>query len=92
MLLENTRFDAGDTSNSDEFGQALARFGDIFVNDAFGTCHRDQGSITAVTKFVSRSYPGLLVRQEVQYLRQHLSDPVRYVTEILALTVRTDNA
>ena len=46
LLLENTRFHAGDTSNSPDFSKALARLCDVFVNDAFGVSHRDQGSVT----------------------------------------------
>ena len=45
-LLENTRFHAGDTSNDDGFAQQLAALCDIFVDDAFGVVHRDQGSVT----------------------------------------------
>jgi hypothetical protein len=46
LLLENTRFHAGDTSNSPEFSKALAKLCDVFVMDAFGVSHRDQGSVT----------------------------------------------
>ncbi|KAG1654833.1 hypothetical protein FOA52_006719 [Chlamydomonas sp. UWO 241] len=42
LLLENTRFHAGDTANDDVFARALASLADVYVNDAFGVCHRDQ--------------------------------------------------
>ncbi len=46
ILLENTRFHLGDTANSAEFAKSLAALCDVFVNDAFGVVHRDQGSVT----------------------------------------------
>lgn len=46
LLLENTRFHKGDVKNDVEFARQLARLADIFVNDAFGVCHRAQASVT----------------------------------------------
>lgn len=77
LLLENTRFHAGDTSNSPEFSKALAQLCDVFVNDAFGVSHRDQGSVTGVVPYVAEAYPGPLIRKELQNLGQHLYSPKR---------------
>jgi phosphoglycerate kinase len=68
LLLENTRFHAEETSNGASFAAALARLADVFVNDAFGVCHRDQASVTAVAEHVACSLPGPLVRHELRYL------------------------
>jgi phosphoglycerate kinase len=68
LLLENTRFHAEETSNDAAFAAALARLADVFVNDAFGVCHRDQASVAAVAQHVACSLPGPLVRHELRYL------------------------
>ena len=60
LLLENLRFDAGETSNSEEFAKELSQFGEIYLNDAFGACHRKHASIYAITKFYTKetlTYP-----------------------------------
>jgi len=49
----------------------------VFVNDAFGVCHRDQGSVTGVAATVPRAFPGLLVRDELRYLFATLDQPQR---------------
>ena len=78
LLLENTRFHAGDVANSDNFAAALGGLATAFVNDAFGVSHRDQGSVTGVARFVKESYPGFLVRDEVEHLLGCLDQPRRY--------------
>lgn len=67
-LLENTRFHAAETSNDDTFAAELGKLADVFVNDAFGVCHRDQASVTAITRHVPASCPGPLVRHELKFL------------------------
>eukprot|EP00798_Chlamydomonas_sp_ICE-L_P007412 gene7412-541_t len=76
-LLENTRFHAGDTGNDEEFSKQLALLCDVFVQDAFGVVHRDQGSVTGVVNHVTECYPGPLVRNELFYLTKHLNEPKR---------------
>jgi len=77
LLLENTRFHAGDTDNDDAFAGQLAELADVFVNDAFGVVHRAQASVTGVALKVPQRCPGLLVRKEVAALGRHLSEPAR---------------
>ncbi|KXZ56079.1 hypothetical protein GPECTOR_2g961 [Gonium pectorale] len=77
VLLENTRFHAGDAANSADMAAALAALCDVFVNDAFGVVHRDQASVTGVTAFVRECYPGPLVRRELEQLGGRLYEPVR---------------
>ncbi|GIL86451.1 hypothetical protein Vretifemale_14758 [Volvox reticuliferus] len=77
LLLENTRFHEGDVASSPDFARDLAALCDVFVNDAFGVVHRDQGSVTGITSFVPSCYPGPLIRQELTELADRLYDPIR---------------
>ena len=67
MLLENLRFHAEEEGGDTSFAQSLARLGDIFVNDAFGTCHRSHASITGVTRYLP-AVSGLLLEKEINAL------------------------
>lgn len=64
-LLENLRFDPGETANDPEFARRLAAFGDLFVQDAFGTCHRAHASTVGVTEHLDPCVVGLLVEREL---------------------------
>lgn len=77
LLLENTRFHAGDEGNDDDFAKALAHGADAFVNDAFGVCHRNQGSVTGVCSHVPKSYMGLLIKAELESMVAALDNPKR---------------
>ncbi|GLC44909.1 hypothetical protein PLESTB_001688000 [Pleodorina starrii] len=83
LLLENTRFHGGDVANSPDFARQLAALCDVFVNDAFGVVHRDQGSVTGITSFVPECYPGPLIRRELTELADRLYDPVRPLGVVL---------
>lgn len=74
LLLENIRFHPGEEENDAGFAQALARMGDIFVNDAFGTTHRAHASTVGVTAYLP-SVAGLLVERELEALGQALGNP-----------------
>lgn len=76
VLLENLRFHPGETANDPEFAQALARLGEIYVNDAFGTAHRKHASTYGVAQQLP-AYAGLLVEREVQMLSRLLEGPER---------------
>ncbi|MFQ6104785.1 MAG: phosphoglycerate kinase [Candidatus Glassbacteria bacterium] len=75
MLLENVRFDPGETSNDPAFAQELSRLGDFFVNDAFGTCHRAHATTVGVPSLLKPAVAGLLVKKELEYLRKLLATP-----------------
>jgi len=91
LLLENVRFDARenskDTEQVEEFGRALAALGDVYVNDAFGTCHRNHASMWGVPKAVQASggpaVAGFLVEKEIKYLAEAVAQPARPFTAIL---------
>ena len=68
LLVENTRFLPGETTNDAALAGRLARLGDFFVNDAFGTLHRAHASTTGVPALLSPSAAGLLVERELEAL------------------------
>jgi len=68
LLVENTRFLPGETANDAALAGRLARLGDFFVNDAFGTLHRAHASTTGVPALLSPSAAGLLVERELEAL------------------------
>jgi phosphoglycerate kinase len=77
LLLENVRFHPGEETCDPAFVADLAKLGQVFVNDAFGACHRDQASVTGLAAAVPRCYPGPLLRKEVEYLMATLEKPRR---------------
>jgi len=87
IMLENTRFHKEETSNDpkelDKLAKALAEYGDIFVNDAFGTAHRDQASTASIAKFVPVSVAGLLMEKEVNYLEPIVTNPKKPLVAII---------
>ncbi len=76
ILLENLRFHAAEEANDPAFAQALAAYGDVYVNDAFGTAHRAHASTVGVTKFLP-AYAGLLMEKEIASLSGLLESPER---------------
>jgi len=74
-LLENVRFDPGEEANDEALAKKLAAYGDVYVNDAFGTAHRAHASTAGVTKFFKQSAGGFLIDKEIQYLGKILSNP-----------------
>jgi 3-phosphoglycerate kinase len=77
VLLENLRFQPEEEANDPCFAQALAKLGDLYVNDAFGTAHRAHASTTGITKFVSKSAMGFLMEKELKYLHEELDRPAK---------------
>ncbi len=79
LLLENLRFDKGETENSEEFAKKLSQFGEIYINDAFGACHRKHASIHAITKFYTKETKaaGFLLTKEVNFFSKILNEPTR---------------
>ena len=82
MMLENTRFEKGETKNDPELSKALASMADIFVNDAFGTAHRAHSSTAGVADYLP-AVCGFLVQKEVSIMGKALSNPERPFVAIL---------
>ncbi|MEN3370843.1 MAG: phosphoglycerate kinase [Verrucomicrobiota bacterium] len=82
-LLENVRFHPGEEANDPVFAEALAKLGDVYVNDAFGAAHRAHVSTAGITKFVSQSGMGFLMEKEIQYLSHELAEPAKPFVVIL---------
>src|SRR5205814_2677167 len=74
-LLENVRFQPEEEANDPKFAEALAKLGDLYVNDAFGAAHRAHASTAGITKFVQKSAMGLLMEKELHYLHEELDHP-----------------
>jgi len=76
-LLENLRFHPGEEANDPKFASALAEFGDVYVNDAFGAAHRAHASTVGVTMFFETRAMGFLMEKELKYLHQDLDNPAK---------------
>ncbi len=83
LLLENTRFLAGEEKNDDALSRSLAELGDVYVNDAFGAAHRAHASTAGVAKFLRPAVAGLLMQKELAYLGGALANPERPFVAIL---------
>lgn len=80
LLLENLRFHAAEEEpeRDPSFAEKLARLGDFYVDDAFGTAHRAHSSTVSVTRyFPGRAVSGFLLQKEMQYLGEHMDQPER---------------
>ena len=82
-LLENLRFYNEETENSSDFSSQLAKHGSIYINDAFGTAHRNHASNSGITKHFATKGMGLLIEQEMKFLSDKLSNPSKPLTLII---------
>lgn len=82
VLLENVRFYDAETNNDAEFASQLARHGDLFVNDAFGSAHRAHASTEGVAHHLP-AVAGLLMEKEIEFLGHALDDPKRPFVAVL---------
>ena len=82
LLLENTRFEPGETANDPQFARSLTELADIYVNDAFGAAHRAHASTVAVAQQLP-AVAGLLMERELDYLATALERPQRPFVAIL---------
>ena len=82
LLLENTRFQRGETENDAELARQLAAHGDVFINDAFGTAHRAHASNVGAAEHLP-AVAGLLLEKEIDYLDKALENPSRPFIAIL---------
>ena len=87
IMLENTRFHKEETAKDaealDKLARELATYGDIFVNDAFGTAHRDHASTASIAKFVPVAVAGFLMEKEVNYLEPIVTSPQKPLAAII---------
>ena len=83
LLLENLRFEPGETKNDDTLARALAELADIYVNDAFGAAHRAHASTVGVVAHVGQSAAGLLLERELTQLQALLADPARPLVAVV---------
>lgn len=85
LVLENLRFNAGEKKGDAEFAGKLAAMADVYCNDAFGTCHREDASMVAVPQAMKGKprVVGHLVAKEIQYLTDAISNPARPFVAIL---------
>lgn len=84
VLLENTRFTKKEEKNDEEFSKELAKFGEIFVNDAFGTAHRAHASTAGVAMFGGLpAVCGYLIQKEISVMGKALDDPKRPFVAVL---------
>ena len=82
LMLENTRFHAGEENNDLELAKQLATLGDVFVNDAFGSAHRAHSSTEGIARFLP-SVSGFLMEQELEYLGRAVANPEHPYVAIL---------
>jgi phosphoglycerate kinase len=83
LLLENLRFHPEEEKNDPAFSEALARLGECYVNDAFGTAHRAHASTEGVTRFLKPAVAGFLMKTELDYLGTALENPKRPFVAVL---------
>ena len=82
MLLENVRFHREETDNDPEFAKKLASLAEVYVNDAFGTAHREHASTVGITKYLP-AVSGFLIEKELKFLGNTLENPERPFVAIL---------
>ncbi|HEY3439197.1 MAG TPA: phosphoglycerate kinase [Paludibaculum sp.] len=75
LLLENLRYHAEEEKNDPAFAQQLAKLGDVYVNDAFGTAHRAHASTEGIIQFLKPAAAGLLMEKELEYLEKCTKNP-----------------
>jgi phosphoglycerate kinase len=83
LLLENLRFHPGEKQNDGDFARELGRGIDVYVNDAFGACHRKHASVVAVASLVPLAAAGFLIQKEIDFLNQAVSGSKKPYVAIL---------
>ncbi len=79
LLLENLRFEAGETQNDKQLSKKLASMVDIYINDAFGVCHRAHSSVAGIAEFFDDEHKaaGFLLQKEIQFFGKLINEPTR---------------
>ena len=83
LLLENLRFHKEETNADEAFAKNLSNLADIYINDAYGTTHREHASTATIAKFFSEKCPGILLKNEINSLKKLMSNPERPLTAII---------
>src|SRR5690349_1396347 len=83
LLLENVRYEPGETKNDPDLARSLASLADVYVNDAFGAAHRAHASTEGVARLVDERAAGLLLEREVSALSDVLANPARPLVAVL---------
>ncbi len=85
LLLENLRYEAGETKNDEAFARELATFADVYINDAFGACHRKHASIYAMAQLfdTTQRAAGFLLNKEINFFHRVLKEPVRPFVSVI---------
>lgn len=85
LLLENLRYEAGETKNNEELSKKLASMADFYVNDAFGVSHRAHASVEGITHFFDDEHKaaGFLLQREIEFLGKIIEKPVRPFAAII---------
>lgn len=82
VLLENLRFHKEEKENDEKFAKEISQLGDIFVNEAFSSCHRNHASIVGIPKYLP-SIAGILLEKEIKVLSKVLKTPIRPLVAII---------
>jgi phosphoglycerate kinase len=83
LMLENLRFYDGEIKGDEKFSEELAKAGDVYVNDAFGTTHREHASTSTIAKFFIEKCAGLLLKKEIESIDKVLASKKQPVTAII---------
>jgi phosphoglycerate kinase len=83
LLLENLRFHKGEENKDENFARALAKLGEVYVSDAFGTCHRKHSSVYLVPQLLKPAVMGFLLEKEISYFEKAMVNPQRPVVAII---------
>lgn len=83
LLLENVRFDKGETKNASELANVIASYTDIYINDAFGASHRAHSTIDALPRLIAKRGCGFLIKKEVENLSMLMAAPQKPFVAIM---------
>ena len=85
LLLENLRYENGETQNDEELSKKLASMAEFYINDAFGVSHRAHSSVEGITKFFDDSHKaaGFLLEREIKFFAKLINEPVRPFAAII---------
>jgi phosphoglycerate kinase len=83
LLLENLRYHKGEEADDETFAGNLAKLADVYINDAFAVCHRENASVSAITRHVAVCAAGFLLQKELDYFAKAMDDPMRPLVAIV---------